>query len=491
MLAFKDLKILMPTGDLVRKDIAVIGGGFSGTVVSVQLLRHAPNLSLGVIDKNVRPAVGLAYGTDHAAHLLNVPAGQMSAFASEPDHFLKWAEQDYEFPVDSRSFLPRALYGRYLLALLEETCAAHSLHFDWIRDEALAVRREKAGFLIHTRSGQRVLAQTVVLALGNFPPGNLGIHGLRTDSRCYQRLAWSKEALAGLADNNQVLLIGSGLTSVDITIALRANGFKGRIHILSRHGLVPQCHSPSLPWPGFQDESLPRTIRGLVRLIRNQAAAAAEASGDWRAVMDSLRPLVQEIWQSLPIEERRRFLRHIRTYWEIHRHRVAPDVGQTFFKMIASGQVQVHAGRITSYSEINSDGKNLAQVTFRDRYSASAKALEVDRVVNCSGPETNFRKIDSALLASLFEQGLVRQDPLGLGLDVDRNGALLDCTGTPSRCLFALGPARKGMLWETTAVPELRVQAANLADHLLRAPLAHQSVPQTVGAAVSSEILQR
>jgi uncharacterized NAD(P)/FAD-binding protein YdhS len=480
----------MPTGDLVRRDIAVIGGGFSGTVMSVQLLRRAPSLSLAVIDKNARPAVGLAYGTNHDAHLLNVPAGQMSAFPSEPGHFLKWAKENCEFPVDARSFLPRALYGRYLTALLEEAYAAHPLDFDWIRDEALAVRREKAGFVIHTRGGQRVLAQTVVLALGNFPPGNLGIQGLKPDSGCYERLAWSKDALAGLPDDSQLLLIGSGLTSVDMTISLRTNGFKGRIHILSRHGLVPQTHGPSLPWPSFWDKSLPRTVRGLMRLVRNQAATAADAGSDWRAVMDSLRPLIQQIWQSLPLEERRRFLRHARAYWEIHRHRVAPDVGQTFFKMIGSGQVQVHAGRITSYSEINSDEKSLAQVTFRDRSSGSARVLEVDRVINCSGPETNFRKIDSALLTSLFEQGLVRQDPLGLGLDVDRNGALLDCNGAPSRCLFAIGPARKGMLWETTAVPELRVQAADLADHLLSRSLRHPSVPQqTLSAIVSSETL--
>ncbi len=458
----------MARGDVIRKDVVVIGGGFSGTALAVQLLRRNPDLSLAVIEKNASSAVGLAYGTEHNCHLLNVSAGQMSAFPAEPGHFLRWAQENSELPVDSKSFLPRALYGKYLSTLLSEAQVANPSDFDWIRDEAISIRREESGFNIRTRNGSHISAKTMVLASGNFPPGNLGIPGITAQSRCYERMAWSKKALEGLPEDGSVLLIGSGLTSVDMAIALHSKNFKGTIHMLSRHGLVPQCHGPCQPWPRFWNERSPRTARGLLRLVRDQVAAASTAGSDWRGVMDSLRPFVQQVWQSLPINERRRFLRHVRAYWEVHRHRVAPEIGRIFFGMMANGQIRVHSGRITRYAETRPAEHPWAEVEFRERSGGVTRFLEVNRVINCSGPETNFRKIESPLIANLFEQGMVSQDPLALGLDVDENGELIDSDGFRSRGLYALGAARKGLLWESTAVPELRVQAAELADHLVR-----------------------
>ncbi len=296
---------------------------------------------------------------------------------------------------------------------------------------------------------------------------------MKENCRRYVRMAWSKEALGGLPENEDVLLVGSGLTSVDMAISLHAEGFRGKIHILSRHGLIPQVHSQkrSSPWPRFWDSHSPRTTRGLLRLIREQVAAASTAGHDWRVVMDALRPFVQEIWQSLPAKERRGFLRHARAFWEVHRHKVAPEIGRTFAGMVESGQVRIHAGRIANYCETD----DTAEVTFRKRASGETGVLRVTRVINCSGPETDFRKIESPLLASLFAQGLIRQDSLSLGLDADENGALIDVNGRPSGDFYAIGPARKGCLWETTAVPELRVQAADLAGHFLRTIFRHEA----------------
>jgi uncharacterized NAD(P)/FAD-binding protein YdhS len=237
--------------------------------------------------------------------------------------------------------------------------------------------------------------------------------------------------------------------------------------------MIPQVHSHkrSSPWPRFWDGHSPRTTRSLLHLIRDQVTAASIAGNDWRVVVDALRPFVQEIWQSLPTKERRRFLRHARAFWEVHRHRVAPEIGRTFAGMIESGQVQIHAGRIANYCET----EDAAEVTFRKRASSEKQVLRVARVINCSGPETDFRKIESPLLASLFAQGLVRQDSLSLGLDVDENGALIDINGRPSRDFYVIGPARKGRLWETTAVPELRVQAADFAAHFLHTIFRHEA----------------
>ena len=471
----------------VHKSVVIVGGGFSGTVLAAQLLRRAPGLSIAVIDKNSLPARGLAYGTEHECHLLNVPAKDMSAFPEEPDHFFKWARQNHEAAIHHHCFLPRPLYGRYLHSLLHESQNHKSQNHDsrntdhadlaWIRDEAVWLKREGDEFAIRLGHGSTLLTRTVVLALGNFPPGNLGIPGLTEESPRYKRVAWSREALTGLSDNDSVLLIGSGLTSVDIALALRTSGFHGKIHVLSRHGLLPLPHGPSAPWPRFWRKDSLRTTRALMRLIREQAKAAHSAGADWRSVVDSLRPHVEEIWQSLPVQERRRFLRHARAYWEVHRHRIAPAVADNFSRMIDSGQVVIHAGRVLGYSEQG----DAAEVTFRNRSAGAIQSLRVARVINCSGPETDCRKIASPLLGSLFEQGLVRRDILALGLDVSASGAAVDSLGQASQQIFVLGPMRKGMMWETTAVPELRVQAADLANCLASAWLQKTSAARETG----------
>jgi uncharacterized NAD(P)/FAD-binding protein YdhS len=186
---------------------------------------------------------------------------------------------------------------------------------------------------------------------------------------------------------------------------------------------------------------------------------------DWRGVIDALRPVTQEIWKTLDYAERRRFLRHARSYWEAHRHRIAPQAGAVISKMISSGQLQLHAGRIIRYAETDA----AAEVTLRRRADGISQQLVVDRVINCTGPASDYRKVNDPLISSLFIQGLSRPDPVFLGLNVNSDGALLDADGIPSKSLFAIGPARRGFAFETTAVPEIRVQAAQLARFLARA----------------------
>src|SRR5208283_4105244 len=253
------------------------------------------------------------------------------------------------------------------------------------------------------------------------------------------------------------------LTSVDLVMALRGREFRGTIHIISRRGLLPQPHKSAAPWPPFWNESAPRTARGLTRLVRDQVRVAAMQGVDWRAVIDSLRPFTQRIWRLLPLSEKRRFLRHVRPYWEVHRHRVAPEIGGLIGNQLLNGQLQIHSGRITRYSE-DADG---VAVTYRDRDTGKKRRLRVARVINCTGPEADCRKLDDPLLCSLRNQRLSRPDPLFLGLDVSDDGALIDAYGVPSHFLYAVGPARKGSLWETTAVPEIRTQILELAQHLV------------------------
>lgn len=445
-------------------NVAIVGGGFSGTMLAIQLLRRHPSIRVGVVERGSLPGRGLAYSTENLDHLLNVRAENMSAFPDQPDHLVRWARQHYDPEFQPGSFLPRAVYGRYITSLLRAATEQNRNRLQWLHDQVLCLAPKNELLSLQLKSGQELQAETVVLALGNSAPPDLNIPGLTADARCYAPSAWSRTALDGLTEQEDVLLIGSGLTSVDMAIALHGRSFKGKIYIVSRRGLLPQTHRSSAPRPSFSSEDFPRTTRSLLRLIRHQARMEEEKGGDWRSVMQALRSVTSQIWSSLPQHERACFLRHARPYWEVHRHRVAPEIGAKLAAMMEQGQVQVHAGRVTRYSEHG----DVAEVTFRERGRDRHRVLRVNRVINCTGSESDCRRVNDPLLLSLIGQGLVRPDPLFIGLDVDANGALLNASGIASPALYAIGPARKGRLWESIAVPELRVQAAELAEHLVR-----------------------
>lgn len=454
-----------------RFNVLIIGGGFSGTILAVQLLYRAPTLKIAIVDTGALPGRGVAYATSYQYHLLNLPAEKMSAFPERPEHFVGWARANYEPAIQPRSFLPRAIYGRYMESLLRHAAAsAPNGNFTWIEEEALSLTRRHGAFAIQTKNGPELLAQSVVIATGNYPPSDPKIPGLDRSSPHYIGYPWSPDALNGLSADDSVLLLGSGLTSMDMTVALKAKGIKGPIHILSRRGLIPQLHVATDAWHEFWGGRWPRTIREWVRLVRREVERASETGCDWRAVVDAIRPVTQEIWASLSLVERRRFLRHVRSYWEVHRHRAAPEIADMIADLIEDGQVRVYAGKVLRFV----DHHNVAEVAFWDRKRQKIETLWVKRVINCTGPEGDCRRIEDSLVTSLFVQGLARPDSLFMGLDVDENGALLDVNGRSSHALFTIGPPRKGCLWETTAVPEIRAQAAQLAEHLLHVLLKYK-----------------
>jgi uncharacterized NAD(P)/FAD-binding protein YdhS len=439
--------------------IAIIGGGFTGATLAAQLLRHcAPSVSVVLIDPGGSPGRGVAYSTQYDWHLLNVVARDMSALPDDPEHFLRWARANYDCGVDAGSFLPRRVYGQYIAALLRETARSHPSRFFYKNDEAVSVKVVERGGLVELRSGDRVVADKIVLALGNFPPRDPDLPGRNAHGVRYFPYAWSAAACEGVAQDREVLILGSGLTAVDQVLALRAREFRGTIHLLSRHGLLPQPQQSAAPWPAFWNDESPRTARGLLRLVRQQVRIAHRSGADWRGVVEALRPFTQRMWQSLPIIERRRFLRHLRPYWEVHRHRVAPEINRLMNYQLRGGQTRVHAGRIIRYEE-HAHG---VAVTYCRRRTGEHELLFVSRVINCTGPETDCRRLDSPLIAQLVRQGLIRPDPLCLGLDVARDGALVNHLGVPSHFLYTIGPPRKGALWETTAVSEIRLQIAEL-----------------------------
>lgn len=450
--------------------IAIVGAGFTGTMVAVNLLRtaDAPTRIL-LIERSGRFTAGVAYGTRSDAHLLNVPAGRMSALPDDGDHFLRWARAR-DASVTGGSFVPRRFYGKYLAELLDDAEADAPATASVVRlaSEARAIERMPGGGVrLSLADGRTMTADRVVLSIGNYEPADppAADNGFYGTER-YARDPWAPGALDVDADA-PVLLLGTGLTMLDVAIAFAVRGHRGPIHALSRRGLMPQPHRESASAPHHHDrpstlDTWPRTAGGLLRELRREVRDAAAHDVDWREVVTSIRHDTPALWQSMSRDERRRFLRHLRSFWETHRHRSAPATSARIEALRAKGQLAIHAARVLGY-DVGASG---VRVSLRPRGAAGIETLEVARVVNCTGPDTNLARVRDPLVRSLRSAGLIRPDELGLGLDTDESGALVGADGCVGDDLFCVGPLRKGRLWENTAVPELRVEAARMARRL-------------------------
>jgi uncharacterized NAD(P)/FAD-binding protein YdhS len=455
--------VLSDSASRMAYDVAVVGGGFSGVMTVVHLLRRCPpNTSILLIERSGKLGRGLAFGTTTAGHLLNVPAKNMSAFADRPEDFLQWVQRHKNSEISPKAFVSRQWYGEYVDSLLaNQLREADSPSLDCACEEVVAIEQQQDTLRLTLTDSSQHHARFVVLAVGNFPPPDpLPLRQL--SNQRYARYAWSADALDGVSDSESILLIGSGLTAIDQVVTLEDRGFKGTIYMLSRRGLFPAVHMQEPAWPTEWTNDLPGSMRQLFSEVRNQIRIADGSRVSWRPVIDSLRPVTQRIWKSLDTAERKRFLRHVRCFWEVHRHRVAPEVGQRIDKLRQSGRLVLQAGRVMGCAE----REGFVEVTYQKRESSSTEVIRVSRIVNCTGHETDVRKVESRVVKSLLDNNLARVDTGLLGLDVTEEGAMIDARGYPSNSLFALGSARKGLLWESTAVPEIRVQAQRLAERL-------------------------
>jgi uncharacterized NAD(P)/FAD-binding protein YdhS len=446
--------------------IAIVGGGFTGSMAAVHLLRHSrlrPHVIL--IERRPRFGRGLAYSTDNPDHLLNVPAGKMSAFAGEPSHFLDWANSPAAKAgrhYEAASFVPRRLYGDYLWSLLE-VAERNSADFERLGGQVIDIGPKARGVELQLDGGTVLRADVVVLALGNFPP-------LPPMNNTPELIAagryipdpWEPGAIERIPADATVVLIGAGLTMVDIAIALMRNGHRGALDAISRHGLRPRRHAPSSSPPPspFKLDEMPLTARGMLRRIRHRIRDGSPEN--WQGVIDALRPITQELWRRAPIIERKRFLRHLQARWDVHRHRLAPEVADQIDDAVTAGRLHLHAGRVIEC--MREDGAVLLKM--RPRGENEVVTLITDYLVNCTGPAADYQRIDDQLVRNLLARGIARPDSLHLGLEVDNHLRLIDAQGKPSRNIFAAGPVTKGEAWEITAVPDLRVQAAALADYL-------------------------
>src|SRR5512144_1772327 len=441
--------------------IVVIGAGLSGALLAVHLLRQCrPGDRIYLIEKRAGFGLSLAYPTTNQQNLLNVRAGNMGAFHDQPNHFVDWLRSrapDDEPPPTAESFVSRWLYGTYVRSVLCDELWANGKgrNLFLVPDQVVALHEDPRCVSLTVGGGRCYRVDAVVLASGN--------QSADTSKGAYCATPWHPDTTTGVPRKAPVLLIGSGQTMVDTVQSLLDAGHKGAIHVLSQRGLLPHAHAPARRLDiGVAD--LPRTT-SVARLAHWLCATvrAVEARGfEWRGVLDGLRPHVQDLWRRLPIDERRRFLRHLRPWWEIHRHRMAPSVAAKLEAAKQRGQLVVGAARIVAIEA--AETSVLARV--RRRGSSVSETLEVGRAINCSGPEIKHKASSDPLIRDLLARGFARPDPLGLVLEVSEQGALLNKDGVASHRLFAVGPITRGTFWEVTTVPDIRLQCVRLANHL-------------------------
>jgi len=437
-------------------DVLVVGGGACGALVALHLLEHE-GLRIALAEPRSAPARGVAYSTPRAEHVLNVNAARMSAFDALPDDFLDWLRtQPESVGVDDATlaaqFAPRRVYGRYLQARLDAHPARASLavHAETVVDLA----RDADGFIATRACGATLRARAVVLATGNLPAA---LPGGAPDTVAVD--AWDYDAVAAIASDVDICIVGAGLSMVDVLLTLQANGHRGRVLAISRNGLMPLAHAPgTVAQAGGVDALMPLGVRGRMRLLRQWAADAVAQGRPWQDAMERLRPHVRALWQAWPETERRRFLRHAVRQWDIHRHRIAPGVATIVEDMAATGRFSLQAGRVSRIAA--RDGRMRIDWTPR---GGGPTTTTVDVVVNATGMEKRLSHAPGRLLPALHARGLVAPGPVGLGLATRGDGEVLDANGDPVPGLWTLGASRIGDLWETIAMPELRGQAARVA----------------------------
>jgi len=451
---------------LTRSSLAIIGAGAAGTLTAARLLdeagrRHTP-VDVSLIDPASSVGRGLAFSTADERHLLNVRVRSMSAYSEDPDHFARWLEEADGRPADPCEFAPRGSYGRYL----ESVLVAAQRRTPWatlrrVRERVIGVERAGSGVRLRLASKRVVEADAAVLAVGH-----LGAEtGWVPDALCGSaRLVddpWAPEALDRVDPSGDVLIVGTGLTMVDVVRTLDRPGRV--IHVTSRHGVLPRAHRPGLP-PVMEAPELGSSTPSLAELHAVMSVHIDKAQaryGDWRPAVDSIRAITARLWAALGPADRAEFLALDARRWEAARHRIPPQSAAAIRAARSSGRLMIHTARVIDAV----GGPERADVVLSD-----GARLRVATVLNCAGQCSSVASSTDPLIRSLVDGGLAVAGPLRLGLDTDLDGRLVDAEGRTTAPLWTLGSLRRGTLWETTAIPEIRDQAAALAKVLLGAP---------------------
>lgn len=471
--------------------IAIVGGGFSGAAVLIHLVRRATcPMTIEWFDVGNALGQGVAYSTGFNSHLLNVAAERMGAMADQPEGFYQWLKTAKgstraariwpEHDVTPDAFVPRMLYAEYLAHLVDEAFEQASakgmqvnIHRAQVSDAKLYSTDSQQMLLTYGEQKQEMLVDALVLATGNLPPRKFRFQaGIISAAQDYVADVWKIMAdpefagrVAALPAEAEIVIIGSGLTMVDSVLTLKALGYKGRVTAVSRNGLMPASHAEQDDYPQWSwitdPHSAPTTAYGLLRGLRAEVRQASAKGYDWRTVVDSLRPVTQVLWQQLNVNEKRKFLTRLSTFWSIHRHRMAPEVCNELKAWQEAGRLNVVAGAI--YHAGEEQGR--LTLSYRMRRSNEMITLHPVLVLNCSGPEYDIAASGHVLLKNLRDRHLITVGPLRVGIEVNETGS---AKGNAPETLFPVGPMLAGEYLECTAVPELREVASEVADAIIR-----------------------
>jgi uncharacterized NAD(P)/FAD-binding protein YdhS len=433
----------------------IIGGGASGVLLAYQLLQNVDSgFRVTLIERRTVIGRGPAYHTSNPEHVLNVRAANMSALPDDPEHFWRWLSNRAEGPQcpDPYCFVPRRTYGDYLASLIAPLTSSESAppRLTIVHDQCVDLSEGPAGVAVTLADGSRQVGDVAILATGNDSP----IAKLPCDAD-----PWAPPS--GAIDKDAtVLILGTGLTMVDYVLSLLRDGHGGQIVAMSRRGLLAKAHRRT-DTMRIDEREVPfgATASRLLRWLRGRIDTHVVEGRDWRSVIDAIRPYTQRLWQELPLSSRRQFLEHARAWWDVHRHRMAPEVEMRLAQALAAGRLAPVAAKVTGI-EPNGAG---ALVRYRRRGQSESASLQVGVIVDCTGIVKDPRATGNPVIQRLFEQGLARTDALHIGIDIAENCAVIDRNGIASRRLFAVGPLTRAAFWEIVAIPDIRNQCAELA----------------------------
>jgi uncharacterized NAD(P)/FAD-binding protein YdhS len=463
-------------------DVLIIGGGLSGTLLAVQLLRLPGQRRIVIVESRSELGRGEAYSATELGHTLNGNAARMSVDPDDADDLTRWLtafiaaggwpESDQQYVPVAELFPPRGIFGLYVQQRLAEARAVGERFgstVEHLRGEVADLQMQDPGVRV-TLAGRTepLTGRFGVLATGMFAAARTP----QRDSNALNAAAvdpWDVNAMRQLDPRGRVLIIGSGLTMVDAVVSLEQAGHRGPIDVFSRHGLLPHVRRQPPTWPDFLGANHTiRSTRQLVRALREQCRQAAEQGIDWQAPLDTVRVHIPRLWSQATDLQRRQFVRHVRPWWESHHHRSPPTSAQLLDRLIAEGRLHVHAASLLDVED-SPAGRVRIRVRYRGREAASTERGTA--LVNSTGIQYDWRRVDRALPRNLLARGLIKPGPLALGIAADAGGAVLDAEGAVSSRLFAMGPPLRGLWWESTAVNDVASQAKALAARLAAASL--------------------
>lgn len=447
-----------------RFRIAVCGGG-AAAVLILQALKHTSThpADVTIFEPRDRLGAGLAYSTSCEAHLLNTRACNMSV-TGDQDDFVRWLRTERRSRVlnwTGEDFAPRSYFADYLQERLADLRSARNLHISWVRSAADSVTAPGRGWEVIPAQGDPVVADVVIIATGNEAPRSLGIACAPSMQRLIIEDPWDSTQKAEIPRAEPVLLVGTGLTAVDIATELLQGGHSGAIIAVSRRGLIPRAHGRIAAATEGLVQAAPTSLRALVPYVRRLSADDTHGA-KWRRVFTELRSMAPSVWRSWSLRDKKRFLRHVRPFWEVHRHRLPPRVHARIAGAISSGRLSIVKGHV---AHVEPRGPGALRVSVR--YARGTQEIDVARIVNCTGSELNPERTQNPLLQALIGDRIGKADATGLGLAVDADSRLIGANGSAQHGLYAIGSLTRGARWEVTSIPELRSQANALVRHLL------------------------